>query len=124
MDVSNVSKIFWNEIEYNHGNFFDGTVFKSPMKGLYSFFATLIHDSGDDGYLSLGLNEYAGFASSKWSKRNIFHGAEASVSVTATFELKEGDEVAVFVMGPLSDFQDHSTVYFEGKLLKKLDFLW
>ena len=116
---SQIAKIAWVNIQYNYGDFFDGTTFTAPIKGLYSFYATFCDFFDNNGYLYLDLNDQLAVTSNCRNAQVI--ETEASMCITATLELEKDDKVAVSVLGPSYNIQDPTATYFEGRLLRKFD---
>ena len=107
----------WENVDYNLGNFFDGTYFTVPENGLYSFYACCRQESSTWGKIKLFLNEhqhiYAGRAESYQSM--------GFVNIETTLKLVKNDKVDVRFEGHLSLTHDTPSTYFEGRMVAKLD---
>ena len=107
----------WKNVDYNLGNFFDGTYFTAPENGLYSFNAFCRHKSSYNGYISLNLNDnqhiYAGTAES--------NNNDGFVNIDTTLKLVENDKVDVRFNGNLCDTNYAPSTYFEGRMIARLD---
>ena len=129
--IENDKQIFtlvtWNKIEYMVDTYgssksFNGTVFTTPVSGLYSFYVTVRHDSKHYGHVYLNGHRQND------SCITIAHGVRAldtdrpdNITVQATTFLTKNDLIYVQLEGTLSYLTDCSTTYFEGRLISKID---
>ena len=106
----------WTNVDYNHGNFFDGTYFTVPEKGLYRFNASCYQASSSYGqiYLYVNDNKYI------WAARTESNGKDGFVNVDTTLELVKNDKVDVRLVGELGNLNDKMTTYIEGRMIARL----
>ena len=107
--------VTWENVDYNHGSFFDGTYFTVPANGLYCFNALCWQQSSDEGWLSLYING----DQHVWVVRRDANSELGFVNIDTTLELMKNDKVDVRFLGQLDNMSDQTTTYFEGRLIAR-----
>ena len=107
----------WRNVDYNLGNFFDGTYFTVPVSGLYSFYLCSRHASSNAGWVYLFLNGELHI----WASRSSTGSNTGLVSIDPTLKLEKNDKIDARFHGTLSDTQNAMTTYFQGRLIARLD---
>ena len=107
----------WYNVDYNLGNFFDGTYFTAPENGLYSFNVLCKQQSSSYGYISLSLNdnEHA------YAVREESDNRRGFVNINTTLKLVKNDKVHVRFEGCFWSTNDAPSTYFEGRMIARLD---
>ena len=107
----------WENVNYNLGNFFDGTYFTAPENGLYFFNAACEQKSSNYGFVNLHLNDdmhyYAG--------RENSYNDRGSVTIDTTLKLSKNDKVHVRFNGHFNQTNSVQTTLFEGRMIARLD---
>ena len=116
-------QVEWNYIDYNIGNYFDGTIFTAPTDGLYSFYATARcchRENWSIIYLFVNGDEY-NFSSyyTIANSDNVQRGVP--VTIQTTLKLEKSDKVEVRLEGGLSTTLSIYCIYFEGRLISRID---
>ena len=107
----------WTNVDYNHGNFFDGTYFTVPENGLYRFYAYCLQASSSTGYINLYLN-----GSEKiWVRRAESNSNNGFINIDTTLELVKNDKVDFRFQGELHNLTDTRTTYVEGRMIARLN---
>ena len=107
----------WAIVDYNLGNYFDGTYFTVPENGLYYFKACCHQHSSNYGGIYLYLNDNSHiYAERAESNNNI-----GFVNIDTTLKLVKNDKVHVRFYGYLCDTHNAQTTYFEGRMVARLD---
>ena len=107
----------WKNVDYNLGNFFDGTYFTVPKNGLYSFLANFYHGSTSHGGISLYLND----EQKTWTPRGESSGNHGFITFNTTLQLVKNDKVDIRLYGGVSNLTDPMTTFFEGRLIARID---
>ena len=107
----------WENIDYNLGNFFDGTYFTVPENGLYSFYACCLKKSSSFGQIYLYLNKNLHI----YAERAESNNRDGFVNIDTTLKLVKNDKVQVTFWGNLYQTNDSRTTYFEGRMIARLD---
>ena len=113
LNIHNMFLVPWQKIDYNIGNYFDGTIFTAPKTGLYTFFAKFLcqaanHQSYGSFYVNGTQKIYSQWAVTDHGRINcILH---------ATLKLTKDDKVEVRLSGKLFS-GSNDTCYFEGRLI-------
>lgn len=106
----------WKNIDYNLGNFFDGTYFTVPENGLYSFHVHCGQKSRNVGTIYLHHNNGRIYARRAESNDNF-----GFINIDATLKLAKNDKIHVGFYGHLFYLADAGTTYFEGRMIARLD---
>ena len=107
----------WANVDYNLGNFFDGTYFTVPENGLYSFYAFCRQQSSNYGEIRLHLNDNLHIYAFRAESNNKL----GFVNIDTTLKLVKNDKVDVRVYGNLADTHHAPITYFEGRMIARLD---
>ena len=107
----------WKYVDYNLGNFFDGTYFTVPENGLYSFNAFCGQNSSNYGGIRLHVNDNLHIYAERAESNNRL----GFVNIDTTLKLVKNDKVDVRFSGTLGDTNDSMTTYFEGRMIARLD---
>ena len=107
----------WANVDYNLGNFFDGTYFTVPENGLYSFNAFCLQKSSRNGWIHLYLNNNEQIYALRAESNNNY----GSVNIDTTLKLAKNDKVDVRFYGDLCNTNVERTTYFEGRMIARLD---
>ena len=107
----------WKNVDYNLGNFFDGTYFTVPKNGLYSFLANAHQASNSYGGISLYLNDEQKI----WAPRGESSGQIGFITFDTTLKLVENDKVDVRLYGGVWNLKDPIRTFFEGRLIARTD---
>ena len=90
----------------------------TPENGLYSFNVVSRHASANKQqahlYVNRNLHSYAGRA-------KCVSGGWSNVNLDATLKLKKNDKVHVELVGQVYAAFDVRTIYFEGRMIARLD---
>ena len=108
----------WKNIEYNHGNHFDGSNFTAPIKGIYSFLTTIKQRSYQFGRIRCYVNNKE--IALVYIKTDINMNA-GQILFPITLELKKDDIVNIRIGGDLYNITDPQTTYFEGRLVSVIN---
>ena len=114
----------WINVEYNHGNHFDGTSFTAPAKGIYTFLVTAHQKSFHFGFLRFCLNdnEVAFTKRSNCSEMQLAKNVNSGpLLLQITLQLEKNDKVTIQVFGHLFNLADPKTTYFEGRLVSVIE---
>ena len=123
----------WRNIEYNHGNHFDGTTFVAPFKGLYSFLSTAVYETYITGStinsskVECFVNDIRAYSAlSNSTGRANQSGSIAIASVgqvlmQTTLQLNSKDRVYIKLDGSFSNLNNRVLNYFEGRLISEID---
>ena len=107
----------WLNVDYNVGNYFDGTYFTAPENGLYCFNVFARNSSSTNGWINLCVNNerhaYAG--------RSESYGKIGIVNLVTTLKLVKNDSVHVRFENQLHDTHNAMTTFFEGRLVARYD---
>ena len=106
----------WNQINYNIGNHFDGTIFTAPKTGLYYFSAT-VQMSDTSSFSQFLVNDQERFFSRCYTQDNQIN----SLSLQKTFKLETDDKVEVRLHGKLYEASWSTRASFEGRFISKID---
>ena len=107
----------WLNMDYNLGNHFDGSIFKAPFKGIYTFNVCAGHTSETNGHVELYVNE----SRTVNSQRNCNDDSYSNIWLHTTLRLETDDEISIRLHGDLYDLNDDECTFFEGTLISKLD---
>ena len=107
----------WTNVNYNHGNFFDGTYFTVPEKGLYRFNACCYQAASNSGQIYLYVNDKRYI----WAARAESNDQIGFVNIDTTLELVKNDKVDVRLYGKLDNLTSTSTTYVEGRMIARLN---
>ena len=107
----------WKTVDYNLGNFFDGTCFTVPENGLYSFYVFCLQPSSCYGQIHLYLNNNLHIYAERAESNNQW----GFVNIDTTLKLVKNDKVDVRFYGTLADTYYEKTNYFEGRMVARLD---
>ena len=107
----------WENVDYNLGNFFDGTYFTVPENGLYSFYACSSQKSSNHGQIRLYLNDSLHIYAYRAESNNNL----GFVNIDTTLKLVKNDKVDVRFHGNLHNTRDAQLTYFEGRMIARLD---
>ena len=107
----------WAIVEYNLGNYFDGTYFTIPQNGLYSFFVTCRKGSGDNAHVQLYLNDVQQTEAYKANG----DCKDGTVQMFTTWMLMKNDKVHVRFWGSLRDTNVAKFIFFEGRMVAGLE---
>ena len=123
----------WRNIEYNHGNHFDGTTFVAPFKGLYSFLSTAVYETLIIGSMTnysrvdCFVNDIrTNSALSNFTRRtdqsaSIGNECVGNVMMQTTLQLNAKDRVYIKLDGSFSNLNNRVLNYFEGRLISEID---
>ena len=120
----------WRNIEYNHGNHFDGTTFVAPFKGLYSFLSTAVYETSvtiNSSKVECFVNDIRAYSAlSNSTGRANQSGSIAIASVgqvlmQTTLQLNAKDRVYIKLDGSFSNLNNRVLNYFEGRLISEID---
>ena len=109
----------WLNIDYNIGNHFDGSIFKAPIKGIYTFNACAGHKSVSTGHVDLDLNGDSVVNSQRVCSEGSINYLNLWLSTTLKLEI--GDQISLALNGDLFALNDSTSTFFEGRLISKLD---
>ena len=106
----------WEQIDYNIGNYFDGTILTAPKAGLYSFLATLQHNKGS-------CNSFAFYYVNGKNISNTYTGCDnlSNPPMQATLKLEKDDKVEVRFGGNAFGTDDQKGTFFEGRYISSID---
>ena len=107
----------WENVDYNLGNFFDGTYLTVPENGLYSFYACCLQNSSSYGQIYLYLNNDLHI----YAERAESNNSLGFVNIDTTLKLAKNDKVDVRFHGTLYNTNCEETTYFEGRMIARLD---
>jgi len=107
----------WKNVDYNLGNYFDGTYFTVPENGLYSFYACCLQDSRNYGKIYLYLNNNSHI----FARRSESNSSYGFVNIDTTLKLVKNDKVDVRFFGDLYYTNSVESTYFEGRMVARLD---
>ena len=107
----------WKNVDYNLGNYFDGTYFTVPENGLYYFKACCRQASSNYGEIRLYLNNNLHI----YAERESSNDNVGFVNIDTTLKLVKNDKVHVRFQGDLFYTYNASTTNFEGRLIARLD---
>ena len=107
--------VVWANVDYNLGNFFDGTYFTVPKNGLYSFLANFHQASSSRGQVFLYLND----EQKMWAARGESDGNMGFITLNTTLQLVKNDKVDIRLSAGVSNIQDPMTTTFEGRLIAR-----
>ena len=109
----------WANVDYNLGNFFDGTYFTVPENGLYSFHACCRHFSRNIGRISL---KYGGSETPLISAEREYRESNIGyVKIDTTVKLVKNSKVNVPFSGDLFNTNHSGSTWFEGRMIARLD---
>ena len=127
----------WQNIEYNHGLHFDGSIFTAPFEGMYSFLSTAVYQSF---VLSsnLMISPRSNFSEIQcFVNDRIIVSALSNISTVriintgcvdagpillqTTLHLNAKDKVCIKLNGTFQSLSDPKLTYFEGKLVSAID---
>ena len=103
----------WQQIDYNFGNHFDGTIFTAPKTGLYTFFAQCASQAANHNSKA---SFYVNGAEKNYSYLQTTDQYRIDCTLQATLKLAKNDKVEVRLSGRLFSGSD-KTCYFEGRLI-------
>ena len=109
----------WKIIEYNFGNYFDGTHFIVPENGLYTFNVSCEQKSSSHGTAYIHLNDSMQTSASKISKSNAT--AAGTVKIQITLKLLKFDKIDVRFASNIYNTNGEHNTYFEGRLIARLN---
>ena len=109
----------WKNVDYNLGNFFDGTYFTAPENGLYSFYACCEQGASSYGYISLYLNGNSRIYARTRTSNDDYGGR--FINIYTTMKLVKNDKVYVGFYGNLYATDHAPATFFEGRLIARLD---
>lgn len=96
--------VTWKTVNYNCGRAFNGTYFKAPLKGIYSFYVTVNHTSSDYlGYVYLNKDGSVVAQAS----RQAYGTRVSPIVLQATLQLEKGNKVQVRLDGYLHEASFH-----------------
>ena len=107
----------WRNVDYNLGNFFDGTYFTAPENGLYSFNVLCKQQSSSYGYISLSLNDQE----HAYAVREESDNRRGFVNINTTLKLVKNDKVHARFYGNLYATNSEKTTFFEGRRIARLE---
>ena len=112
----------WKNVEYNHGNHFDGISFTAPAKGIYTFLATADQKSYHFGFLRFCLNDNKVVFTNRSNCSEIQLAKNMNrhcgpLLLQITLQLERNDKATIQVFGHLFNLADPKTTYFEGRLV-------
>ena len=107
----------WKNVDYNLGNFFDGTYFTVPKNGLYSFLANCYQASSSYGRIDLNLNDELKI----WAARGESNGKSGFLNFNTTLQLVKGDKVDIRLGCGVSNLKSTIATFFEGRLIARTD---
>ena len=119
---TNFYKAIWKNIEYNHGNCFDGSIFTAPVKGIYSFVMKIQQTPfGSAIYRTYYMLNDIEVLNSKRSNNNV--SSQEPYLLLTTMKLEKDDKVTVTVGDILHvyKFDCPKTTYFEGRLVSVIN---
>ena len=107
----------WRDIDYNIGNYFNGTIFTAPLTGLYSFHATSEQTNSNSASISLDIN---GTTKTRQESRqnNYSYG---NVTIQTTLTVYKGDKVGIGFGGKHACSNVSYKTFFEGRLISRID---
>merc|ERR1712062_153609 len=105
---SDQKPVEWANVDYNLGNFFDGTYFTVPKTGLYSFLANFYHVNAY-GQIDLYLNDKLKI----WTAKGESKGKSGFLTFNTTLQLVKNDKVDIRLQGGVSNLTDPMTTFFE-----------
>ena len=114
----------WKNIEYNHGNHFDGSNFTAPIKGIYSFLTTIKQRSYQFGRIRCYVNNKVIALAERTNSTDIktdINMNAGQILLPITLELKKDDIVTIRIGGDLYNITDPQTTYFEGRLVSVIN---
>lgn len=106
----------WKNVDYNLGNYFDGTYFTVPENGLYYFKVCCRQESINYGQIHLYINANLHIYADRKSSNNSY----GFVNIDTTLKLVKNDKVHVRFYGDLYSTYAPTT-YFEGRMIARLD---
>ena len=95
--------VTWKTVNYNCGRAFNGTYFKAPVKGIYSFYVTVTHASDYLGYIYLNKDGSVVAQASRQS----YTSRISPIVLQATLQLERGNKVQVRLDGYLTEASFH-----------------
>ena len=107
----------WQTIDYNIGNYFNGTIFTAPLNGLYSFHATSEQLSSHSASIFLYIN---GSTKTRQDSRQN-NDSYANVTIQTTLKIGKGDKVEIRFGGKLANSDVNNKTYFEGRLVSRIN---
>ena len=107
----------WKNVDYNLGNYFDGTYFTVPENGLYYFKACCQQMSSNYGDIILYLNDKQHIYVTRAESNN--NGG--SVNIDTTLKLVKNDKVHIRFYGDFYYTHDGNSTYFEGRMIARLE---
>ena len=117
-DINITSLVQWNQIDYNVGNFFDGTFFTAPECGLYSFYASVEQSMTLNTGTAMIYIFVDGIEKVLTRRKYDNYG---SITIQSTLKLAEDAKVEIRFSGQLDFSNDARTTYFEGKFISSMD---
>ena len=111
--------VVWKKIDYNFGNYFDGTNFNVPENGLYTFHVSCQQKSNNSGTVYLYLNDIMQTSASKVGKSNAT--SAGTIKIQITLKLTKDDIIYVRFESYLYNTSSEENTYFEGRLIAKIN---
>ena len=120
----------WRNIEYNHGNHFDGTTFVAPFKGLYSFLSTAVYETSvtiNSSKVECFVNDVRAYSALSNSTDRVNHSGSIAIAsvgqvlMQTTLQLNAKDRVYIKLDGSFSNLNNRVLNYFEGRLISEID---
>ena len=107
----------WRTIDYNIGNYFDGTTFTAPKTGLYSFNATAIQYQSNSR-----IELYANNALKMSMIDNPGTGGSyGNMVIQTTLKLAKDEKVEIRFSGKLLGAVDSELTCYEGRFISPIE---
>ena len=122
LNIHDIFLVEWKDIDYNFGNYFDGTIFTAPQTGLYSFLAQFNRwghyskESDVYAYLFVNGTDIAISYTRSYADNDII-----PFVLQTTLKLAKGDKVEVRPEGKVYKADDRQWTYFEGRFISRID---
>ena len=117
----------WENIDYNYGSHFDGSIFTAPVKGLYSFFATIVNPANSSIYTSSIYPQFKCYMNNNEIAESIVAerpGDVKHVILHTVLQLNKNDKVQLHAMckrsfqgRTIEDDANMMQSYYEGRLV-------
>ena len=122
LNIHDIFLVEWRDIDYNLGNYFDGTIFTAPQAGLYTFLAQFHlygpYSKGNDVAAFLFVNGTCIALSVNCSHADLNY---VPFVLQTTLKLAKGDKVEVRLAGRVQAAYLSHWTYFEGRFISRID---
>ena len=112
-------------IEYNHGNHFDGSIFIAPVKGLYSILATAQNRAYSFGYIRCYVNNKEVAYALRHCAYDCAYDSggtrTGNILLQSTLQLNKNDKMFINLDGSFYALSDKTSTFFECRLVSVIE---